>query len=84
MNPASAKPANMASELGGKLNDKIGGKAGSWLAKGQQAMKTLERKKVDGFVVPPAVRLQYKQRALPDTTGPSQSVQHGRLCRIPR
>jgi hypothetical protein len=56
MNPAPAKPANMASELGGKLNDKIGGKAGSWLAKGQQAMKTLERKKVDGFVVPPAVR----------------------------
>lgn len=47
----------MAGELGSKLNDKITGKAGSWLAKGQQAMKTLERKRVDGFVLPSAVSL---------------------------
>ncbi|ORX38986.1 hypothetical protein BD324DRAFT_618118 [Kockovaella imperatae] len=31
----------------------LGGKAGSWLAKGQQAVKSLEKKKVDGFVAPP-------------------------------
>ncbi|ODO07655.1 cytoplasmic protein [Cryptococcus wingfieldii CBS 7118] len=32
----------------------LSGKASSWLAKGQQAVKSLEKKKVDGFVVPPA------------------------------
>ena len=49
----------MAGELGSKLNDKIGGKAGSWLAKGQQAMKVLERKKVEGFMIPSAVSRPY-------------------------
>ena len=38
-----------------ELQAKLGGKAGSWLAKGQQAVKSLEKKKVDGFVVPPTV-----------------------------
>ncbi|WVR09258.1 hypothetical protein IAU60_006323 [Kwoniella sp. DSM 27419] len=37
-----------------EIQNKLGGKAGSWLAKGQQAVKALERKKVDGFMVPPA------------------------------
>jgi hypothetical protein len=33
----------------------MGGKASAWLAKGKQAVKNLEKKKVDGFVVPPVV-----------------------------
>ncbi|EIW67151.1 hypothetical protein TREMEDRAFT_40715 [Tremella mesenterica DSM 1558] len=49
MNPKLSTPT---AELQNKL-DKIGGKAGNWLAKGQQAVKSLERKKVDGFMVPP-------------------------------
>ncbi|KAL7418776.1 hypothetical protein Q5752_006459 [Cryptotrichosporon argae] len=32
----------------------VGGKASAWLAKGKQAVKSLEKKKVDGFVIPPA------------------------------
>ncbi|OCF44431.1 cytoplasmic protein [Kwoniella heveanensis CBS 569] len=48
MNPAKASTPT------GEIQNKLGGKAGSWLAKGQQAVKSLERKKVDGFMVPPA------------------------------
>ncbi|KIR25299.1 cytoplasmic protein [Cryptococcus deuterogattii 99/473] len=48
MNPVKAPTP--ASELQGKL----GGKAGSWFAKGQQAVKNLERKKIEGFLIPPA------------------------------
>lgn len=51
MNPVKA--LTPASELQGKL----GGKAGSWFAKGQQAVKNLERKKIEGFLIPPAVGL---------------------------
>lgn len=49
------KPATATTELGNKLNDKLGGKAGGWLAKGQQAMKGMEKKRVEGFVIPPQV-----------------------------
>lgn len=38
-----------------EIQNKLGGKAGSWLAKGQQAVKNLDKRKVEGFVVPPAV-----------------------------
>nr|XP_019009601.1 cytoplasmic protein [Kwoniella pini CBS 10737]OCF48382.1 cytoplasmic protein [Kwoniella pini CBS 10737] len=37
-----------------EIQNKLGSKAGNWLAKGQQAVKSLEKKKVDGFAVPPA------------------------------
>nr|XP_018258943.1 cytoplasmic protein [Kwoniella dejecticola CBS 10117]OBR81101.1 cytoplasmic protein [Kwoniella dejecticola CBS 10117] len=37
-----------------EIQNKLGSKAGNWLAKGQQAVKNLEKKKVDGFAVPPA------------------------------
>ena len=46
-----AKPSTPTAELQAKL----GGKAGSWLAKGQQAVKSLEKKKIDGFVLAPTV-----------------------------
>ncbi|WVQ81673.1 hypothetical protein IAT38_003798 [Cryptococcus sp. DSM 104549] len=48
MNPVKASTPTM------ELQKKVGGKAGSWLAKGQQAVKNLERKKVDGFSIPPS------------------------------
>jgi hypothetical protein len=35
--------------------NKLSGKAGSWLAKGQQAVKSLEKKKLEGFILPPVV-----------------------------
>jgi hypothetical protein len=53
MNPA--KPGTPTGDIANKLEGKLGGKASSWLAKGQQAVKSLEKKKVDGFVIPPAV-----------------------------
>ena len=49
INPVKAPTP--ASELQGKL----GGKAGSWFAKGQQAVKNFEKKKIEGFLIPPAV-----------------------------
>ena len=55
MNPM--KPGTPTAEVGNRFNEKIGGKAGSWLAKGQQAVKNLERKRVDGFVIPATVKL---------------------------
>lgn len=48
INPVKAPTP--ASELQGKL----GGKAGSWFAKGQQAVKNFEKKKIEGFLIPPA------------------------------
>ncbi|ORY25540.1 hypothetical protein BCR39DRAFT_543937 [Naematelia encephala] len=36
-----------------EIQNRLGGKAGNWLAKGQQAVKNLERKKVEGVVIPP-------------------------------
>lgn len=65
MNPPKASTPTL--ELSNKLNEKIGGKASSWLAKGQQAVKSLERKKVDGFSVPPAVS-QNQSSALPQSS----------------
>ena len=62
MNPA--KPGSPAGEIGNKFETKLGGKASSWLAKGQQAVKALEKKKVDGFVIPPAVSLSPCLRVL--------------------
>ena len=44
-------------ELQNKLGDKLGGKAGSWLAKGQQAVKSLDKRKAEGFVLLPVVGL---------------------------
>lgn len=41
-NPAALEPAPM-----------VGGKAGAWLAKSKQAIQGLERKKVEGFNIPP-------------------------------
>ena len=38
-----------------EMQTKLGGKAGSWFAKGQQAVKSLEKKKIDGFAVPSVV-----------------------------
>lgn len=51
---ADMRPAK-ASTPTSEIQNKLGGKAGSWLAKGQQAVKNLEKKKVDGFVIPPVV-----------------------------
>ena len=48
MTPKSATPTL-------ELQNRLGGKAGSWLAKGQQAVKSLEKKKIDGFLIPPVV-----------------------------
>jgi hypothetical protein len=79
INPPPSKPTNMAGELGSKLNDKISGKAGSWLAKGQQAIKTLERKRIEGFVIPAAVRPSLEPA---DRLGTGQAVQFERLCCI--
>jgi hypothetical protein len=39
-----------------EIQSKLGNKASNWLAKGQQAVKNLEKKKIDGFVIPPTVR----------------------------
>jgi hypothetical protein len=50
-------PSTKASTPTGEISNKFGGKAGSWLAKGQQAVKNLEKKKVDGFVIPAVVSL---------------------------
>lgn len=50
-----AKAGTPTSEISNKLNDKLGSKASSWLAKGQQAVKNLEKKKVEGFTVPAVV-----------------------------
>ena len=50
MNPAKASTPTL------ELQNKLGGKAGSWLAKGQQAVKSLDKRKIEGFVVTPAVR----------------------------
>lgn len=82
MNPP-AKP-NMAGELSTKLNDKIGGKAGSWLAKGQQAMKTLERKRIEGFVVPSAVSASsHCWQDLAHTAGLGEAIQPRSLLSFP-
>ena len=57
MNPAKA--ATPTGEIANKLEGKLGGKASSWLAKGQQAVKSMEKKRVvDGFVIPPVVSLR--------------------------
>jgi hypothetical protein len=56
LNPA--KPGSPSGEIAHKLEGKFGGKASSWLAKGQQAVKSLEKRKVDGFVIPPSVSTQ--------------------------
>ncbi|WWC91481.1 uncharacterized protein L201_006427 [Kwoniella dendrophila CBS 6074] len=48
MNPA--KVSTPTSEI----QNKLGSKAGNWLAKGQQAVKKLENKQIVGFAVPPA------------------------------
>lgn len=40
---------------GGTFNDRFAGKASGWLNKGQQAVKGLEKKRVDGFVLSPSV-----------------------------
>ena len=49
MNPAKASTPTL------ELQNKLGGKAGSWLAKGQQAVKSLDKRKIEGFVTTPAV-----------------------------
>lgn len=50
-----AKAGTPTGEIANKLEGKLGGKASSWLAKGQQAVKSMEKKKVDGFIIPPVV-----------------------------
>nr|XP_019047884.1 cytoplasmic protein [Kwoniella bestiolae CBS 10118]OCF26814.1 cytoplasmic protein [Kwoniella bestiolae CBS 10118] len=53
-----------------EIQNKLGSKAGSWLAKGQQAVKNLEKKKVDGFAVPPAACVK-----LTDMSAAKQSLE---------
>ncbi|WVQ64082.1 uncharacterized protein L199_002241 [Kwoniella botswanensis] len=53
-----------------EIQNKLGSKAGNWLAKGQQAVKNLEKKKVDGFAVPPAACVK-----LTDMSAAKQSLE---------
>lgn len=80
INPTKA--GTPGGEIANKLEGKFGGKAGSWLAKGQQAVKSLEKKKVDGFIIPPAVsRLSLSssiKRKKPDDSGMRQIDGYGR------
>lgn len=59
---ATTVQALFATEISGPVNDKpkmadvpsaVTGKAGAWLAKSKLAVKSLDRKKIEGFVVPP-------------------------------
>ncbi|WRT68812.1 uncharacterized protein IL334_005792 [Kwoniella shivajii] len=62
-------PARVATPTS-EIQNKLGSKAGNWLAKGQQAVKNLERKKVDGFTVPPAACVK-----LTDMSAAKQSLE---------
>jgi hypothetical protein len=52
MNPAKASTPTL------ELQNKLGSKAGSWLAKGQQAVKNMDKRKIEGVMTPPVVSLK--------------------------
>ncbi len=58
MNPVKAGTPTL------ELQNKLGGKAGSWLAKGQQTVKNLDKRKVEGLIVPPAVSPPWRRPVL--------------------
>ncbi len=50
---AEISPAAGSMDRSAEQPAAVAGKAGAWLAKGKQAVKSLERKKVEGFVISP-------------------------------
>jgi hypothetical protein len=49
------KVSTPTADIQNQIQSRLGSKAGNWLAKGQQAVKSLQATKVDAFMIPPTV-----------------------------
>jgi hypothetical protein len=58
------KISTPTAEIQNQIQSRLGSKAGNWLAKGQQAVKSLQATKVEAFIIPPTVSPPNSYRAI--------------------